>query len=255
MINRNFSKCFPVPVVLGIEEYLEGPLLSYLNKLGYVSLGFESGQHTDKDAIDNCESFIFLTTFFTGAKNHSKASLKFHFNRLKKSANYSSDVYEVIFKYHITPKENFKMIPGFKSFQPIKKGTLLANSNDQPIYASYSYELFMPLYQNRGNDGFFIIRKILPFFLRLSAFLRKIKADNLLTILPGITWYNKPEGVLRANLKITRFMAKAIFHVLGYRNKQEDQTHLLLYNRERVARNDLYKDAMWYKTQKALIDQ
>ena len=39
------------PIVLGIEEYLQGPLLSYINTLGYVSLGFESGQHDNKQAI------------------------------------------------------------------------------------------------------------------------------------------------------------------------------------------------------------
>ncbi|MEQ9581196.1 MAG: succinylglutamate desuccinylase/aspartoacylase family protein, partial [Arenibacter sp.] len=46
LINRKFSKLFPVPIILGIEEYLEGPLLSYINEQGYLALGFESGQHT-----------------------------------------------------------------------------------------------------------------------------------------------------------------------------------------------------------------
>ncbi|HRV55758.1 MAG TPA: succinylglutamate desuccinylase/aspartoacylase family protein, partial [Mangrovimonas sp.] len=32
LINRKFSELFPLPVVLGIEEYLEGPLLSYINE-------------------------------------------------------------------------------------------------------------------------------------------------------------------------------------------------------------------------------
>ncbi|MEM9679878.1 MAG: succinylglutamate desuccinylase/aspartoacylase family protein, partial [Bacteroidota bacterium] len=61
IINRKFAKHFPCPVVLGIEEYLEGPLLSYLNTRGYVSLGFESGQHIDPQAIINGEAFIYLT--------------------------------------------------------------------------------------------------------------------------------------------------------------------------------------------------
>ena len=52
LINRKFSTLFPVPLVLGIEEYLEGPLLSYVNQLGYVSLGFESGQHDEKEQND-----------------------------------------------------------------------------------------------------------------------------------------------------------------------------------------------------------
>lgn len=78
--------------------------------------------------------------------------------------------------------------------------------------------------------------------------LRKLKADNLLTFLPGIKWHNKTEGVLRANLKVANFFAKSIFHLLGYRNKQHDKTHLLLYNRERVSKNDMYKELNWYKS-------
>ena len=39
-LNRRFTSQFPVPVVLGIEEYLEGAMLSYINELGYVSFGF-----------------------------------------------------------------------------------------------------------------------------------------------------------------------------------------------------------------------
>ena len=66
LINRDFSMCFPVPIVLGIEEYLEGPLLSYLNKEGYVSLGFEAGQHTDHCSVVNCEAFIYLTLVISG---------------------------------------------------------------------------------------------------------------------------------------------------------------------------------------------
>ena len=60
MINRKFAKRFPVPVILGIEEYLEGPLLSYINEKGYVTIGFESGQHFTKEAEINSIVFTWL---------------------------------------------------------------------------------------------------------------------------------------------------------------------------------------------------
>ncbi|MBT8245883.1 succinylglutamate desuccinylase/aspartoacylase family protein [Winogradskyella sp.] len=246
IINRKFSKHFPVPVVLGIEEYLEGPLLSYLNKQGFVSLGFEAGQHNDKAAIINCESFIHLACHYSGALKERFNEFKTHYQQLQKSAKNKTDIYEVIYKYHINENENFKMEHGFESFQPIKKGILLATSNQKPIYAPSSHELFMPLYQEKGNDGFFIIKRIPRFILEVSALVRKLKLDGLLTLLPGIKWHDKTNGILRANLRITRFMAKSIFHLLGYRNKQQDDTHLLLYNRERVAKTEMYKKAPWY---------
>jgi len=141
----------------------------------------------------------------------------------------------------------FFMKDGFESFQDIEKGTALATTNGKPIYSDYSATLFMPLYQKTGNDGFFIIRPIPRFFLKLSETLRKIHADNLLTILPGISWHNKRSGILKANLKVTRFMVKPVFHLFGYRNKQADETHLLLYNRERVSKKEMYRKEPWYK--------
>lgn len=248
MINRKFSRCFPVPVVLGIEEYLEGPLLSYLNKQGFVSLGFEGGQHMDPLAIKNCEAFVHLALNCSGAlKKPVHKNLKVYEDHLKKASDQVSSVFEVIKKHHIQPKETFKMEDGFISFQNVKKDTLLAYSNGRPLYAHHNAKLFMPLYQKSGNDGFFIIRSIPPVFLKLSEFLRQIKADVFLTWLPGITWQDKKHGILKANLKVTRFMAKSIFHLFGYRNKQFDETHMLLYNRERVARKTLYRNEPWYK--------
>ena len=66
MINRKFSKLFPVPIILGIEEYLEGPLLSYINTKGYLSLGFESGQHFTEEARINSVAFIWLSLQYSG---------------------------------------------------------------------------------------------------------------------------------------------------------------------------------------------
>lgn len=246
LINRKFSRCFPLPIVLGIEEYLEGPLLSYLNTLGFVSLGFEAGQHTDPKAISNCEAFIVLALKHAGILELDNNNQQKQENILKKSCNNIVSVFEVIYKYHIETNEDFKMIKGFESFQDIKKGTLLAASNNTCIYSNYTAKLFMPLYQKSGNDGFFIIRPIPQTILKTSEWLREIKADKILTLLPGITWHNKNKGILKANLKIARFLTKSIFHLFGYRNRQIDKNYLLLYNRERVSKKKMYSKEYWY---------
>lgn len=248
LINRKFSKLFPVPIVLGIEEYLNGPLLSYINELGYVSLGFESGQHDEVNAVSNHISFIYLSLVYTKIlKKESVTDFHKHYNQLKKASENESDISEVIYLHKIKENENFKMQNGFKSFQTIKKGTTLAVSDDKEIISEYNATLFMPLYQEEGNDGFFIIRKIKPFFLSLSAVLRKFKVDNLLVLFPGITWEDKRKHVLQVDLKVAKFFAKPIFHLLGYRNKQVDTTHIRLYNRERTAKIDMYNKESWYK--------
>mgnify|MGYP000107882312 CR=1 FL=1 len=43
--NRRFSRGFPLPLLLGLEEQVDGSLLEYLNNHGFVTLGVEAGEH------------------------------------------------------------------------------------------------------------------------------------------------------------------------------------------------------------------
>lgn len=248
LINRKFSKHFPVPIVLGIEEYLTGPLLSYVNQLGYVSLGFESGQHDESQAVTNSVAFLKMALVIAGVLSKDDVNdFNNCFNQLKTQSMNHQSFLEVIHLHKIEKDEQFKMLNGFKSFQTIKKGVPLAVSNGTNVFSKRNGIIFMPLYQKQGSEGFFIIRTIKPFFLRLSAFLRRIRVDNLLVLLPGISWLNRKEGTLKVNLKVTKFYAKAIFHLLGYRSRHTDETHLRLNNRERVAKTVMYKKEKWYR--------
>ncbi|OUS02358.1 aspartoacylase [Flavobacteriales bacterium 33_180_T64] len=248
LINRKFSYLFPVPIVLGIEEYLNGPLLSYINELGYVSLGFESGQHNDKDAISNSISFIHLALAHSKVlKPESIAGLPIYHNQLKGQSRGLDKIYEVVYMHEIRNGDAFQMNLGFESFESINKGTFLAQNNGIKINSKYSAKLFMPLYQKKGREGFFLIREIKPFFLRLSETLRTYNVDKLLVILPGISWDNKKKHVLKVNLKVPVSFAKSFFHLLGYRNKYVNSTHIKLFNREKIAKVNMYKNEFWFK--------
>lgn len=104
----------------------------------------------------------------------------------------------------------------------------------------------MPLYQKQGAEGYFMIRRIPKWVLALSAGLRKVRADHLLAALPGVSWKNREKAQLVVNLKVARFYSKAIFHLLGYRSRILDRDRILINNREKVARNELYEHAPWY---------
>jgi len=248
LINRKFSQLFPVPIVLGIEEYLDGPLLSYINQLGYVSLGFESGQHDDLNSITNNVSFIFLSLVYSKVlEKKNVENYDAHYNTLMRESKKNQEIFEVVYLHRLLNGEDFKMKPNFKSFQNVKKGEQLATANNQSIDSLYTAKIFMPLYQTKGYEGFFIIKKIHPFFLRLSEIIRNMKMDTLITMLPGITWMDKQKGILRVNLKVTKYLAKQIFHLFGYRNKQKNTTHMLLFNRERTSKREMYKNLTWYK--------
>lgn len=247
MINRKFSSLFPVPIVLGIEEYLKGPLLSYINQLGYVSLGFEAGQHDDDEAVQNSISFINLALIYTKNIDSKLAmNLPVYYRALQQKSNNLAEIFEVSYLYRIQNGDTFEMKPGFKSFQPVKKGDLLAKSQSKEITAKHSGRLFMPLYQKQGKEGYFLIKKIPVFYLKLSKILRRLKVDNLLVLFPGISWETKEKHTLLVNLKIARFMVKPFFHLLGYRSQEYGEYHLKLYNREYAAKTFIYKKEMWY---------
>jgi hypothetical protein len=245
IINRKFSELFPVPVILGIEEYLEGPLLSYINELGYLALGFESGQHDDPRAITNAEDFIWLALSFSGALSRMPER-EDHFERLKNAAFGDHHFYEIFYRHELQEIHSFKMEEGFWSFQPLPKGTHLANENGAPVQIDKKGILFMPLYQKQGEEGFFLIRRTPRWALKLSARFRKWNFHRALSLLPGVSWADEERDRLLVNLHVTRFLSKPFFHLLGYRSRQPDKAHLILSNREHKARNDDYRNTSWF---------
>ncbi|NOQ71048.1 MAG: aspartoacylase [Crocinitomix sp.] len=244
LLNRKFSQQYPAPVILGIEEYLDGPLLSYINELGYVSFGFESGQHDAIASVDNHVAFTYLSLVFSGAISAESINYDHYFESL---GDLSGDFYEIYYRYAIEKDERFLMEPGFINFQKIIKNQLLAKNNGKPIKAAGNSTIFMPLYQAQGNDGFFQIRRVPAFFLRLSSLFRKLRFDRMLRFMPGVRRDPSMPGTLIVNQKIARFLAKQFLHILGYRNQTLDKTHLIIKNREMNARNEDYVHEEWYK--------
>lgn len=245
IINRKFAELFPVPVILGIEEYLEGPFLSYINELGYLAMGFESGQHQDHQAVHNAVDFIWLTLYNSGVAP-SYTGHETNFERLRAAAGNDHHFYEIYYRHKLQVPHTFKMEAGFRSFQALPKGTLLATEGGEPVEMSRGGILFMPLYQKQGEEGFFLIRRTPLWALKVSARMRKWNIHRGLAKLPGVNWLNGEQDRLVINLHVARFLSKPLFHLLGYRSWQKDKTHLILSNREHPARNWEYEETSWF---------
>jgi predicted deacylase len=157
--NREFAAKFPVTTVLGIDDYLEGPLLSYLSDRGHVALAFEAGQHDESESIQNHVSFIYFTLVTAGIISpESIPDFDLHQQQLAGDGE-SAGILEVIFRHAIAAEDKFKMNPGYRNFVPIKKGESLAEDRNGPIKAQQDGRIFMPLYQSTGEDGFFVVRE------------------------------------------------------------------------------------------------
>lgn len=245
LLNRSFTKNYPLPIILGIEEYLTGALLSHINEMGYVSFGFESGQHTDGRAITNAENFIQYTLGLVGFSRMGKMRLKTLKNALQQSNSAPRQFYEIYYQHVIKAGTMFKMIPGFVNFQSVPKGVSIALEKGRPITTKKARQLFMPLYQNKGGEGFYFIRRIPTFFLWLSKYLRKFKIDGWLSLMPGVGWASTEKEALLVDKSIAVFFAKSFFHLLGYRAKEVKGSHILFKSRERNSKMKQYQNAPW----------
>ncbi len=233
LINRNFSMNFPLPIILGIEEYLTGPLLSYMNEFNHVSMAFEAGQHTDPKSIKINESFVWLSLVFAGIIDRNDLpTFEQHYNFLKAQTTLSQQIFEVRYRKDVKPQDHFVMNKGYVNFSPINHNETLANDVSGEVKSIEGGRIFMPLYQNQGSDGFFIIRKVPRWALKASKTLRKINFERFLTLLPGVRHGKNDKHLLVVNKKIARFLNKEIFHLLGYRRKQEKDTLLIFSRRE-----------------------
>ncbi|MEL7006434.1 MAG: succinylglutamate desuccinylase/aspartoacylase family protein, partial [Bacteroidota bacterium] len=107
LLNRKFCEQYPIPMILGIEEYLDGPLLNWVNDLGYVAFGYEAGQHDSLSSIENHIAFIYLSMVFTGCLEKSDIDFDHYFQVLEKTAMNFRHVYEIFYRYQINEKEEF----------------------------------------------------------------------------------------------------------------------------------------------------
>lgn len=234
--NRSFSSNFNIPTILGIEEFLEGPLLTFINEFGHVALGFEAGQHEAQSSVKNCEAFLWLSLIATQIIHKKDLEQYNSYLTLLAKHNLEQEFYEIDFKHTISPSEDFKMLPNFTNFQKIKQGEVLAIADKMIVNAPISGRIFMPLYQNKGEDGFFIIRKISKIWLHISRLFRKLKFDAVLRILPGVKASKENKYTLIVNRKTAKFLALEIFHLFGYRKKVLKNDYFYFIRRDRSVR-------------------
>lgn len=227
--NRELAREFPVPQILGIEENIQGTLLSYINNLGYKAIGFEAGAHKAEVSVIRSEAFLWLVLNELGIYRLSEDNVRRNEVLLKSNNGVPDTYYEIIHHKIVDDTDKFEMIDGFENFDRVEKDTPLAYEHGKLIRAPVAGRIFMPLYQKVGNDGFLIIQEVSPFWLTLSGYMRKSFIHGLLGYLPGVE--KLADQNYEVNMNVARFLVKDIFHLLGYRVTQKDENTLICYRR------------------------
>lgn len=230
--NREFAQKFPVTILLGIEEQLDGTMLEYLNNAGAVTLGFEGGQHQTERTTGNHQAMVWLAMVNAGILSAAHVPDLEGCKKRLSGGLYDSMIFEVRYRHAVSSDDSFTMNPGFNNFDPIKRGDTLGKDHSGPVTATESGVILMPLYQKLGEDGFFIGRRISPFWLWLSGFLRKVGIQRMIHILPGVSRVPGDPATLNVNTAVARLFPLQIFHLLGFRRRRWDGNKLTVSRRK-----------------------
>lgn len=219
--NRALALELPVPLVLGLEELVEGTLHDYLDSRGCITLAFEAGQHDEEDAVTRAEGAIWLTLAATGLiREAEEPTIARARKELAREGRRHPRVVEMRYRHPIAPDDGYRMEPGFRNFQPVHKGQVLGQDRAGTVRAPERGRMLMPLYQAQGEDGYFIVREFRPFWLHLSRLVRQIGLGRWVHWLPGIHMNPARPEVLVVNRRVARWYALQILHLLGYRRQR-----------------------------------
>jgi predicted deacylase len=231
MRNRAFATKFPVTILLGIEEQLEGTMLEHLNDLGAVTIGFEGGSHLSTDTIDTHEALVWAAIYNSGILGSDDVPKLTEYLARLSSAGDGPGFVEVRYREAIRGEDEFVMDTGYNNFDPVKKGQKLARNRHGEILSTESGMVLMPLYQKLGEDGFFVGRRVAPFWLGLSRLLRRAGVQNIIHWLPGVTRTPEQPERLEVDTRIARLFPLQVFHLLGYRKRRWADNKLIVRRR------------------------
>lgn len=159
--NRLIASALPIPLILGISDHIQGTMLDYISSKGFSGVSIEGGQHTNPDTIGNHVAALWLLLVAVGIIDERLVEdLQQHGQRLARVGHELPRAVEVLHRHVIKPGDEFVMEPGYRNFQRVDEGELLARDHAGPIHAPASGRILLPLYQGQGEDGFFIAREV-----------------------------------------------------------------------------------------------
>ena len=147
-----------VPLIYGIEHTLHGTTMDFADEWGHLGFAFEAGSHGSEEAKKNAIAGMLILLVASGYL-HASTLPNFgeYYDYLMEQVHHLPSRVKFIYKHIIEEGDNFKMRPGFKNFDRVEVGDWLANDICGKIKAQARGFLLMPLYQEQGNDGFFIV--------------------------------------------------------------------------------------------------
>lgn len=216
--NREIALGASLPIVLGLEEVIDGSMLGYLCDRGHVGVAFEGGRHDDPSTIDHLESVIWSSLVTVGLLDRSQVpDLLEHRERLRRVTAGLPRVFEIRRRHVVAPDDAFAMLPGFSNFTRVRRGQALAHDRRGTIESDEDCVVMLPRYQGEGDDGFFLARPVSRAWLTLSAALRRARLDRFMPRLVGAQPHPERIDHWVVNGQLPAPWVTNLFHLFGYR--------------------------------------
>jgi succinylglutamate desuccinylase len=229
--NLKIALRLPIPVILNLEETIDGPLAGYMSDLGYGGVIVEGGRHDDPRTVDVLESAVWiLLEALRCVKRESIPGFQSCRERLAGLCVGLPRVMEVKDLHRTVEGDGFVMEPGFTHYTRVEKEQLLASDNTGELRASRSGRVLMPLYKPPSDHGYFITEVVHTRYVRLLYFVRWLRLDRVAHLLPGIS--RDPDHP--NYLKIASWTPERLVNMirlLGWRRLYRGTRHSLLRRR------------------------
>jgi len=151
------------PIVLGMLKGLKGTTLHYFTTdnmgIDTIPITFESGQHVEGLSVNravagiiNCMKAIEAVEADVVENHHEQILIEYSKNLPR--------VTEMVLRHGITDEDDFDMKPGYTNFQSVTAGEIIAVDKSGPIAIPEDGHILMPLYQQQGEDGYFLVKDV-----------------------------------------------------------------------------------------------
>jgi len=236
--NRRLGLATGVPIILGIEETIEGASLEWFAQRGIAALAVEGGRHEDAETIANHEAVLWRMLERLRMLPVGSIDLAAQHAQLQRAAASAPPIVEIVLRHAITAADHFRMEPGFVNFASVEKGHLLARDHRGEIRAPGKVHVVLPLYQALGDDGFFLARRVRPFWLHLARWLRRLRLDAVVRFLPGVRVDPADRDTILVDPRVARWFVTELFHLLGFRKERRRGDRLAFTRRRSRAENN-----------------
>lgn len=233
---RELAIRLPLPVILGLEEQLDGVLTEHMTRRGLLTLAVEGGQHQDPRSIDHLADVLWVVLSSAGLLPAAdNPELTAALTRLERARAQVPHVLEVLSRHALAPGDTFRMEPGFENLAFAAKGRVLATHTHAgvttTVRAPHDGWVMLPLYQGQGADGFFWGRAASERRLRASKLARRLHLERIVARLPGVQRDPLDSDRLHIDTRIARFYPLEIFRLLGFRKLRDDGPVLVVERR------------------------